>query len=273
VRVRPEQLGTRLERGLASVYVVHGDEPLQREESLDAVRSAARAAGFGGRVVLHAESGFDWRELRSHAANLSRVAGRRLSDLRVPGGSPGKDGGPALTEYASDPPPDMVLLLSCGRLDRRSTATKWFKALERAGDAIEVYPVRGPPPPPCSADRAPGRGRAGRVGDQNDPAAARHDLVHVRDRLVEEPVARRHHDDGHRLVDERDRSMLEFSACMTFSMYITDFFQFQCTFQRDRIHRPSAEIKDVPRKRHVLTGPFDRPFAVQALGHQLGNST
>ena len=142
MRVRPEQLERHLARGLASVYVVHGDEPLQREESLDAIRSAARATGFGERIVLHADSDFDWSELRAHAANLSLFAERRLIDLRAPGGSPGKDGGPALAQYAASPPPDMVLLLSCGRLDRRSTSTKWFKALEGAGDVVEVYPVR-----------------------------------------------------------------------------------------------------------------------------------
>ena len=160
MRVRPEQLGRRLEHGLASVYVVHGDEPLQREESLDTIRSAARAAGFGERIVLHADSDFDWSELRAHATSLSLFAERRLIDLRIPGGSPGKDGGPALAQYAANPPPDMVLLLSCGRLDRRSTSTKWFKALEGAGDVVEVYPVRVRDLPRWIAARSATRGMA-----------------------------------------------------------------------------------------------------------------
>ena len=160
MRVRPEQLERHLRRGLANVYVVHGDEPLQREESLDAIRSAARAAGFAERIVLHAESGFDWSELGAHAANLSLFAQRRLVDLRVSGGSPGRDGGPALARYAADPPPDMVLVMSCGRLDRRSTATKWFKALDRAGDVIEVFPVRSRDLPRWIVDRCAARGLA-----------------------------------------------------------------------------------------------------------------
>ena len=160
MRIRPEQLERHLDRGLASVYVVHGDEPLQREESLDAIRSAARAAGFGERIVLHADSDFDWSELRAHAASLSLFAERRLIDLRIPGGSPGKDGGPALAQYAASPPPDMVLLLSCGRLDRRSTSTKWFKALEGAGDVVEVYPVRARDLPRWIAARSATRGMA-----------------------------------------------------------------------------------------------------------------
>ena len=110
--------------------------------------------------MLHAESGFDWSELGAHAANLSLFAEQRLVDLRVPAGSPGRDGGPALAQYAADPPPDMVLLMSCGRLDRRSTATKWFKALEGAGDVIEVYPIRSRELPRWIVERSAARGLA-----------------------------------------------------------------------------------------------------------------
>ena len=160
MRVRPENLERHLRRGLASVYVVHGDEPLQREESLDAIRSAARAAGYSERIVLHAESGFDWSEISAHAANLSLFAERRIIDLRVPSGSPGRDGGPVLARYAADPPPDMMLVMSCRRLDRRSTGTKWFKALEGAGDVVEVFPVRTRDLPRWIVDRSAARGLA-----------------------------------------------------------------------------------------------------------------
>ena len=168
MRVRPEQLERRLGHGLASVYVVHGDEPLQREESLDAIRAAARAAEFAERIVLHAESGFDWGELQTHAASLSLFAERRLIDLRMPGGSPGRDGGPVLAQYAANPPPDMVLLLSCRRLDRRSTSTKWFRALEGAGDVVEVFPVSARDLPRWIADRGAARG----VAFERDAAGA-----------------------------------------------------------------------------------------------------
>ena len=160
MRVRCEQLERHLRRGLASVYVVFGDEPLQREESLDAIRTAARDAGFTERIVLHAETGFDWSELQIHAASLSLFAERKLIDLRLPGGSPGKDGGPVLSQYAADPPPDTVLLMSCQRLERRSTAAKWFKAMEGAGDVIEVFPVRTRDLPRWIADRGTSRGVA-----------------------------------------------------------------------------------------------------------------
>ena len=45
MRIRPEQLANQVARGLAPVYLVHGDEPLQIRESLDAIRNAARDQG------------------------------------------------------------------------------------------------------------------------------------------------------------------------------------------------------------------------------------
>ena len=108
--------------------------------------------------MLQAESGFDWSELEAHAASLSLFAERRLIDLRLPDGSPGRDGGPTLARYAAHPPPDMVLLLSCRRLDRRSTSTKWFRALECTGDVIEVFPVRSRDLARWIAERSKARG-------------------------------------------------------------------------------------------------------------------
>ncbi|MDF3823371.1 hypothetical protein P3G55_26055, partial [Leptospira sp. 96542] len=55
------QLEAHLRKGLRSLYTVHGDEALLQQEAADAIRAAARAAGFGERSV-HTVSGahFDW---------------------------------------------------------------------------------------------------------------------------------------------------------------------------------------------------------------------
>jgi DNA polymerase III subunit delta len=42
VQLRAEQLEAHLRRELASIYVVHGDEPLIALEAAEAVRAAAR---------------------------------------------------------------------------------------------------------------------------------------------------------------------------------------------------------------------------------------
>jgi DNA polymerase-3 subunit delta len=51
VLLRPEQLSTHLEKPLAPLYVVHGDEPLLTIEAADAIRAAARKQGFEEREI------------------------------------------------------------------------------------------------------------------------------------------------------------------------------------------------------------------------------
>lgn len=125
---------------MAPIYLVGGDEPLLVEEAADTVRAAARQAGFNERRVMFAEPGFDWSALASELASGSLFGDRRLVELRVPGGKPGEIGARYLQTYATDPAPDVVLLVLCGMLDASARGSKWYQALERAGVAVQVWP-------------------------------------------------------------------------------------------------------------------------------------
>ena len=110
MNLRPSQLAAHLERTLAPVYAIHGDEPLLAMEAGDAIRAAARKAGCDEREVLVAEKGFDWDAFRATNANLGLFGSRKLVDLRIPSGKPGVDGAKALeaaaASVASDANPD-----------------------------------------------------------------------------------------------------------------------------------------------------------------------
>ena len=86
MRLRIDQLDKHLERPLAPVYVLGGDEPLQIQEARDAIRAAALEQGFDERVMLSAETGFDWGTLRSYADSLSLFGDKRIIDLRLVSG-------------------------------------------------------------------------------------------------------------------------------------------------------------------------------------------
>jgi DNA polymerase-3 subunit delta len=141
MRLRIDQLDRHLEGGLAPIYVLGGDEPLQIQEARDAIRAAAGRQGFDERVVLSAETGFDWGTLKSYAASLSLFGDRRIIDLRLTTGKPGDAGARALKEYAGDPPEANLLLVSLDKFDRGSASTQWYKSLEKAGVAIRTWPV------------------------------------------------------------------------------------------------------------------------------------
>ena len=142
MQIKAEQLTAHLERELKPVYVVYGDEPLLVIEAADAIRAAARRQGFDEREVLTDLPGFNWTELRQAAGNLSLFGGRKLIDLRLPTGKPGRDGSAALIDYCQRPVRDTLLLVTLPGLDWVEEKAAWLKALNDAGVAIKLIPPK-----------------------------------------------------------------------------------------------------------------------------------
>jgi DNA polymerase-3 subunit delta len=140
MQLRGEQLATHLEKGLRPIYAVHGDEPLLTIEAADAIRAAARKQGFTEREVLMAITGFNWNELGGAASNLSLFGGKKLIDLRIPTGKPGREGSAALQGYCARPSPDALLLVTLPGLRRADKNAVWAKALADAGAMVELTP-------------------------------------------------------------------------------------------------------------------------------------
>ncbi|MCK6402319.1 MAG: DNA polymerase III subunit delta [Sphaerotilus natans subsp. sulfidivorans] len=142
MQIRAEQLAAALAKGLRPLYVIHGDEPLLAQEAADAVRAAARAAGCSERTVHTVAGGhFDWAGLLGDAGALSLFAERRLIEIRIPSGKPGKDGSEALQRYVEQIGDDDITLVLLPRLDRTQLGSAWFGALDGAGLAVRVDPV------------------------------------------------------------------------------------------------------------------------------------
>ncbi len=142
MKLHPDKLASHLQQQqLAPLYVISGDEPLICGEVADAVRRAGREQGYTEReahAVLNANR-FDWRGCLAGMDNMSLFAERRLFELRIPNGKPGREGGAALAELAGAPADDTLYLIHLPRLDKRSKATKWAASLEQAGVWLDVY--------------------------------------------------------------------------------------------------------------------------------------
>ena len=101
MQVPSAQIAQHLQRGLKSLYTLYGDEPLQQQECGDAIRGAARAAGYTDRSVFTvAGAHFDWSEVLAAGGSLSLFADRQIVEIRIPSGKPGKDGSQALQQLA-----------------------------------------------------------------------------------------------------------------------------------------------------------------------------
>ena len=91
--------------------------------------------------MFSVETGFDWNALRAACDSLSLFSERRLLELRLPGGKPGKEGSAALRDYAERPAEDTVLLIVSGKLEAAARNSKWVQALDKAGVGVTVWPV------------------------------------------------------------------------------------------------------------------------------------
>lgn len=142
MELRGADLGRALARGLLPVYLVSGDETLLVQEACDAIIAAARAAGFGERLIMHADAtAFDWNELVQETASLSLFAERRVIDVRVSGGKFGREGADVLTAFARNPGPETLLLVRCARLEKQQQGTAWYKALVAVAAVVRIWPV------------------------------------------------------------------------------------------------------------------------------------
>lgn len=142
MRLNTEQLNGALKQ-LAPVYFVTGDEPLQQGEVADAIRLAAKNAGYFTREVFSVEAGFEWGELAFAADSISLFADKKIIDLRLPSGKPGIEGAKALIDYCQRIPDDTLLLITAAKVTGATLKSKWCQALDQAGVIVQVWPLEG----------------------------------------------------------------------------------------------------------------------------------
>ena len=144
MQLTPSQLQNHLQKGLHSLYTLHGDEPLLVQEAADAIRATARAQGYTERSSYTvAGAHFDWSEVLAAGGSLSLFAERQMLELRIPSGKPGKEGSSALQQLAeqSRDNDSMLTLVLLPRLDKLTKGSAWFGALESFGTTLQFEPV------------------------------------------------------------------------------------------------------------------------------------
>lgn len=144
MQLAPSQLSSHLQKGLRSLYVLHGDEPLMQQEAADNIRAAARLQGYTERSV-HTVSGahFDWSEVLAAGGSLSLFADKQIVEVRIPSGKPGKEGSVALQQLAASTQGNdsTLTLVSLPRLDTATRKGAWFGALENFGVSVQIDPI------------------------------------------------------------------------------------------------------------------------------------
>ena len=141
MKLHANQLSSHLQNKLAPCYLVSSDEHLLVNEALDQIRGAARTQGFTLRESQVATAGFKWSQLAATGANLSLFAERRIIELRLPTGKPGRDGSAAICEFVEHLGTELLLIVITPKLDKNNSNAKWVKVLSAKGVFLPIWPV------------------------------------------------------------------------------------------------------------------------------------
>ena len=142
MHVHIDQLHAHLKKNaFAPVYLISGDEPLQRQQAEDTIRAAAQATHDPiERVVLHAAPGFDWGIVQHITTNRSLFSDMQLLELRLTG-RVDKEAAGILIQCAEKRSTKNILILSMNKVEKKTQQAAWFKTLAKIGVVIQVWPI------------------------------------------------------------------------------------------------------------------------------------
>ena len=136
----PQQLNTPT---LAPIYLIFGEEVVLIHDACKAIRLAAKKAGFSERQVFYADTHFNASALMTCINNYGLFAEKQLLELHLSQGF-SESITQTLVLYTKNPPPNKLLLIIAGKLDRRSQQTAWFKSIDKLGLVIPIWPLQTP---------------------------------------------------------------------------------------------------------------------------------
>ena len=142
MKLKLEQLSKHLEVSLAPIYLVAGDEILLKQNACDAIRKKVLEKGFSDRQTFYIEPGFDENILQNILHHSSLFSKKQLIELHL---STKKFSSAlkALFETAfGHPEPSKCFIIHSKKLDAGTQKNAWFKAIEKNGIFIPIWPIK-----------------------------------------------------------------------------------------------------------------------------------
>lgn len=141
MKLRIEQLSPHLKKPLLPIYLITGDELLLVQETVAALTQTAQNAGFNDRILIEATNTEAWQQLTRETQNLSLFSNKRIIECRIPQAKLGDHGGKTLQQYTQQIPEDTLLIIVTAKLTAAQQNTAWFKAIDKVGVIIQIWPI------------------------------------------------------------------------------------------------------------------------------------
>lgn len=143
MRIYHNQLISTLNQGVKPVWLIFGDEPWQKNDSLSNIKAHFKQQGFDELIRFSVDDKFDWSLLLQEYQAMSLFSSQRIIELELMTNKLGDKGSKALAQISEQLHPDVLLILHGAKMDAASQKRKWFKALEKNGCFLPLYDIEG----------------------------------------------------------------------------------------------------------------------------------
>lgn len=143
MRIYHNQLDNTLKQGFKPIWLVFGDEPWQKNDALEKIKSTAKKQGFDEVIRFSIDDKFDWHELFQEYQSMSLFSSLRIIEIEFINGKIGDNGAKAITQLLTLLHQDIQLIFHGPKLDAATQKRKWFKSLEAAGCFLPLYDIEG----------------------------------------------------------------------------------------------------------------------------------
>ncbi|MEW6983349.1 DNA polymerase III subunit delta [Colwelliaceae bacterium 6471] len=143
MRIYHNQLTATLNQSFKPIWLIFGDEPWQKNDSLFSIKSHAAQQGFSETIRFSADDKFDWQQLLEEYQSMSLFSNLRIIEIELPTAKVSESGSKILIKISEMLHQDVMLIFHGPKLDAASQKRKWFKALEKNGSFLPLYDIEG----------------------------------------------------------------------------------------------------------------------------------
>jgi DNA polymerase-3 subunit delta len=146
VKIYHNQLQNTLAKGFIPVWLVFGDEPWQKNNSLATIKTHAQQQCFSEIIRFSSDNKFDWQQIIDEYQSLSLFANQRIIEVEFTTVKIGDNGNKillALGEIIAQniALQDVIFIFHGPKLDGASANRKWFKTLTQLGCYLPLYDI------------------------------------------------------------------------------------------------------------------------------------
>ncbi|WDE00591.1 DNA polymerase III subunit delta [Thalassomonas actiniarum] len=139
MRIYHNKLQGYLGQSLKPVWLVFGDEPWQKNDSLARIKAAAQQQGYAETVRFSVDDKFDWQLLLQEYQALSLFSSLRIFEIELTTTKIGDTGSKAILALLEHLHNDVILLFHGPKLESATSNKKWFKSLDQQGIYLPLY--------------------------------------------------------------------------------------------------------------------------------------